>query len=601
MSSDRVADSRPAASPGKQTRNGLCPCGSGAKYKRCCGAGAGPKPPGPLASDSRAAQQQFLRGVQALRSGQVATAISLLLAAIRSDAGHFDAHLALGSALAQAGRFAEASEALLRAVALQPGSAAANRDLGAAYDCLDQHEQAIAAYRRAVDLKPSQADVQLRLSELYKKYSRMAEAADCLERAADLKRNTVASRLYRSDARLLRGDITAAEQWARQAVALEPASHAANGTLGGVLYAQGRFDEAIAYYETALRLNPNAARCWDGLVHCRKYSAADHEILDRMRAVLQRGDLQNSERMTIHFAMGKVYDDCGNYAEAMEQFDIANRLRADDAPFDRAGFAAQIDRNIELFTRDFMARPRVPASADGRPLFIVGMNRSGTTLVEQILSCHPQIAAGGELTVWSPREVHVDAETGAFDPDRTPAAVAKYLDVLQKIDPAALRVTDKLPFNFLRLGAIHALLPQARIIHCQRDPIDTCLSIYSTMFSSRVGYAARKADLAFVYQQYLRMMRHWRRVLPREIFLEVQYERLIADRDAQTKRLVAFTGVEWNDLCLRPEQNKRAVSTSSAWQVRQPVYTTSVQRWRRYEPWLGELRQLLPEKAGSEA
>jgi tetratricopeptide (TPR) repeat protein len=534
-----------------------------------------------------------LRGAQALRSGQTAAATSILLAAIQSDENHFDAHHALGSAFAQNGQFAEAAAILSRAVWLRPDSAAANRDLGAAYDCQNLHEHAIAAYRRAVELKPNLGDVQHRLGELYVIYARNAEAADCFDRAADTRRNTTQARLYHSDAELLRGNLPAAEQWARKAVALEPASDAAHGTLAGLLYTQGRFEAAAASFETALRLNPKAAKCWDGLAHCRKYSEPDNSILARMQAVLQRRDLHESERITIHFALGKLYDDRGDYAHAMEQFDSANRLRAKDLKFDRAAFAAQVDRNIELFTPDFIARHTRSATQEQKPLFIVGMYRSGTTLAEQILSSHPDIAAGGELTVWTPMDLEIDTASGDFDPDRAHAAIAKYLSALRKIGPSAARVTDKLPFNCFRLGAIHALLPNARIIHCQRDPIDTCLSIYSTSFSSRLSFAARKEDLVFCYLQYLRMMDHWRKILPAESFLEVQYERLIADREAETRRLIAFTGVDWNDSCLAPEQNKRPISTSSAWQARQPVYTASMQRWRHYEPWIGELRQLL--------
>ena len=573
-------------------RNQLCDCGSGRKFKHCCGApGATPKAPG--AADPRVAQAQFLRGVQALRSGQIPTAIPMLLGAIRADDTHFDAHHALGVALMQAGQFADAEQVLLRAAALRPGSAASHADLGAAYDRQNLPEQAIQAYRKAVELKPNLGAVQYRLGELYVLYSRAAEAAECFERAADTRRNTTDGRLYHSDAQLLRGDIAGAEQWARKAVAIEPASAAANGTLGGVLYAQGRFDEATTYFEAALRHNPTMAKCWDGLAHCRKFSRADTAILGRMGAVLQRNDLDDVSRMTIHFAMGKINEDCEDYAQAMAQFDSANRLRARDLQFDRASLAAEVDRNIDIFTPDFMARHAASGSADPKPLFIVGMFRSGTTLVEQIVSSHAQIAAAGELTVWAPTDLDIDKASGDFNADRTQAAIAKYLSALQKIGPDAARVTDKLPFNFLRLGAIHALLPQARIIHCQRDPIDTCLSIYTTHFSSRIPYAARKADLVFCYRQYLRMMDHWRKVLPAGTLLEVQYEWLIAHRESETKRLIEFTGLAWDENCLRPEQNRRTVGTSSAWQVRQPVYTTSMQRWRRYETWIGELRALL--------
>jgi hypothetical protein len=189
-------------------------------------------------------------------------------------------------------------------------------------------------------------------------------------------------------------------------------------------------------------------------------------------------------------------------------------------------------------------------------------------------------------------DLEVDPSHGGFDPITTPAAIEKYLSVLRTIGPQAARVTDKLPPNLFRLGAIHALMPHARLIHCQRDPVDTCLSIYTTLFTTRLPFAAKKADLVFYYRQVCRMMEHWRRVLPESVLLDVEYERLIADRAAETRRVVAFSGLEWDEACLSPERNARPIGTASAWQARQPVYATSVARWRRYEPWLGELLEL---------
>lgn len=583
--------------PAKVARNAPCPCGSGEKYKRCCGAhGAAASAAQAAASapsNPPASQLQFRRGVKLLQSGQAPAAIPVLQEAIRLDAGNFDAHHALGSALLQTGRFTEASAALLRALMLRPNSALAWRDIATSYDRQNLHEPAIEAYRNALAASPQLDDVLIRLGQLYTMYSRADEASDCFDRAADLKPDSTQGRLLRSDARLLQGDASGAEEWARKAIALAPESGAAHATLAGLLYARGRFDEAAGSFEEALRLNPKEGRCWLGLADCRKYSAADNSILDRMDAALQRNDLNDFDRMAVHFAMGKVRDDRGDHAHAMEHFDAANGLRARDLKFDRARFEAMVDQTIRRFTREFIEANVVRGNPDSRPIFIVGMYRSGTTLVEQIVSSHPDIAAGGELTVWTPADVEVDARTGEFDPDRLRAAVAKYLAVLEKKGPFAARVTDKLPLNCFRLGAIHALLPNARIIHCRRDPIDTCLSIYSHLLKSRVTFAASKDDLAFCYRQYLRIMDHWRKVLPPQIFMDVQYERLIADREAETRRLIEFTGLEWNDGCLRPEQNRRVVDTASAWQARQPVYTTSVQRWRHYEPWLGELRQLL--------
>ncbi len=548
--------------------------------------------------EPRAAQAHFMRGVQLLRGGQTAAATASLLAAVRADDSHFEAHRALGAALAQGGRFAESARVLERAVALQPGSPAAHAALGGAYDNQGLHEAAIAAFGRAVELRPDLGAVHHRLAALHSLYSHNEAAADCLDRAADAAPASPEARLYRSDAAGLRGDFAGAERVAREAVALEPSSPAAHGTLGGVLYAQGRFDLAAAAFEAALALDPKLAKSWDGLVHCRTWSNRDSPLVERLGAVLRRSDLTEGERTTMQFALGKLLDDRGDFAAAMAAFDEGNRLRGRHLAFDRAAFAAGLDRAIAAFTPEAFARAAPFAVADERPLIIVGMYRSGTTLVERILSSHPSIAGGGELTVWRPGEMEAEAATGRFDPEAARPSAARYLARLESLAPEAARVTDKLPFNFLRLGGVHALMPGARIVHCRRDPIDTCLSIHTTLFNTRVAFAARQADLVFVYRQYQRMMAHWRAVLPAERFIEVDYERLVASPEAETRRLIAFADVGWDDRCLRPESNPRPIATASAWQARQPIHARATQRWRRYEPWLGELRELAKGEAG---
>jgi tetratricopeptide (TPR) repeat protein len=538
------------------------------------------------------AAEYYRTGLQLRHAGQIAAAMDMLRAAIRADPGHAESHLALGALLLQAGHVADAATVLSAAAALRPGSAQIHRDLGAAYDALNLPAQAIDAYRKAVALAPRLGDVHHRLAELLLATGQQEDAADSLDRAAAIKPKTTQARLYRADAQMLRGDMPSAETWARRAVLLEPADPAAHGTLAGLLYAQGRFAEAAAHFETALRRNPCLGKAWDGLVHCRDYTAADTAIAARMRDILQRRDLAEADRTIIHFALGKVLQDAGQYAEAMHHFDQGNALRGHGRPFDRAGFADLVDRTIRLFTPDFLARPHPAANPDERPIFIVGMYRSGTTLAEQIVSSHDMIAAGGERTVLGETALTPEALAPGADPAPAAAAIAAYLAATSRRWPDAARVTDKLPFNFLRLGAIHALLPNARIIHCRRDPIDTCLSIYTTLFNTNIAFAARKDDLAFAYRHYQRLMAHWRAVLPTSAYMEVEYESLIADREAQTRRMIDFTGLDWQQTCLTPEQNPRPIATASAWQARQPVYATSIQRWRRYEPWLGELLQL---------
>jgi hypothetical protein len=247
---------------------------------------------------------------------------------------------------------------------------------------------------------------------------------------------------------------------------------------------------------------------------------------------------------------------------------------------------------IARFTRELFASRNVEGEDDDTPVLVLGMPRSGTTLIERIVSSHPGVAGGGELVFWNdhaPGQVDAEPETlaGAADELRT-----AYLRLLRGIGPDALRVTDKMPFNFLWVGLVHLLLPGARFVHCRRNPIDTCLSVYTTHFTQTWGFASDRADLVFYYRQYLRLAGHWRSVIPADRWIDVDYEEATSAPEAIARRLVAFSGLEWDAACLAPERNPDAVRTANKWQARQPVYRTSVERWRKYEPWIGELATL---------
>ena len=239
--------------------------------------------------------------------------------------------------------------------------------------------------------------------------------------------------------------------------------------------------------------------------------------------------------MQLHFAIGKLLDDLGDYAEAMRHFDMANQRRR--AAFDRAEFSADVDRIVRRFTPGFFAANSAFGRDDDAPLMIVGLPRSGTTLVEQIISSHPRVAAGGERSFWVKRASPWGiADATYLSPEMAHDLAGEYLAQLRRIGPTATRITDKQPFNLLNLGIIHLLLPKARIIQCRRHPVDTCLSLYFTNFWQVIGFATDKADLADGYQLYARLMDHWRTVLPSDRFLEVHYEDLIADREAVTRQ-----------------------------------------------------------------
>jgi hypothetical protein len=342
-------------------------------------------------------------------------------------------------------------------------------------------------------------------------------------------------------------------------------------------------------------VNPLQVAAHFTVVEARKCTEGDRPRLEQMRARLSDAALDDEDRLSLHFACGKLLDDLGEYREAMEHFDLANQIRSGRAKFDGPAFAADVDRLVRRFTPDFFAANAALGRDDETPLLIVGLPRSGTTLVERILSSHPQIAAGGELPFWIRRAAPWGVAEATYLSAQSARDISgEYLSLLRRIGPSAARVTDKLPFNVLFVGLIHLLLPKARIIQCRRHPVDTCLSIYFTHFNQTIAFASDKADLAVACQHYARLMDHWRTVLPSDRLLEVDYEKLVTDREAVTRQLVAFAGLDWHDSCLRPEQNERAVTTASLWQARQPVYTTSIARWRNYEPWLADLRRLLP-------
>jgi len=555
-------------------------------------------PPGRAPASRRqtmAAERHRQRGTQLLIEGKLSGAISALRRATDLDPSNAGSHHMLGRAFLHSGRFAEAGASLRLAVTLDDELAAAHHDLALALDRQGLDLEAMAAYRQAVRLAPEWAEGHGRLAELLEATGDVEEAIEAFRQAAAAAPETPAGRLHSVRALTLERKFREAEAQLRQAIVLDPGSDLLHKTLGDALSKQGRFEEAIEACDRALAINPLQVPAHLIAVQARKCTEPDRPRLDRMLSTLGEASLDDEDRLFLHYAIGKMLDDFGEYREAMQHFDQANGIRRRNASFDRELFSGHVDWVMRRFTPAYFAAHAEFAVDDETPLLIVGMPRSGTTLVEQILSSHPQIAGGGEVVFWTRRAASWGVSSAAYlTPASAQLLAGDYLAMLRRIGPSAAQVTDKVPFNLFQLGLIHLLLPKARIIHCRRHPIDTCLSMYFTNFKEKFEFVSDKGDLAFAYRQYTRLMDHWRAVLPLDRFMELDYESLIADRQAVTRRLIAFTGLDWHDACLAPERNKRTVITSSLWQVRQPVYATSIARWRHYEPWLGELRQLLP-------
>ena len=529
-----------------------------------------------------------------LRAGRPAEAIVPLQAVAHLRPGDAAILHDLGLACLECGRLEEAIAALQRAVALDAEFADAHLRLGIALEASGALGPALGAYQLASRWQATAADASYRAGNLLDSLCRTAEAIDAFGRAAAAAPGAVLGCIASARALLAGGRERDGERILRIALAQEPHNPTALELLGSTLADAGRFEEARVCFLRAIERAPRLAGSYYDVVRCCRIQRQDSDLIGRMRTALALPALDPSQRSRVHLALGKAADDLGEYEEAMRQFDAAERLRNEAVRFDLGAFEARVERTMRLFTPQTLARARETGSDDPCPVLIVGMPRSGTTLVEQILSAHRGIGAGGELPFWNERGSGWE-QAGGEPPNSSflSAAVRDYLRVLRRIAPMSARVTDKMPFNFQWIGLVHAALPRATIIHCRRSPIDTALSIHQTHFSHRMSFPTGGAALVGYMRAYERLCEHWRRVLPPERFIEIDYETLVAEPEPVIHRMIAACGLEWDEACLRPDRNGRVVRTASKWQARQPIYRTAVERWRAYEPWLGALRKLL--------
>ena len=306
--------------------------------------------------------------------------------------------------------------------------------------------------------------------------------------------------------------------------------------LGQLLQRRGEFDEAERHLVETLDAAPSGFLF---VVKARRMTEADRPLIESMHQRVDRNRIDVASLIHVHFGLGKAFEDLGDYAEAMRHYDRGNQIKAMTAPFDHAAMARQCDATIARFTADAWAvaertLPKLNPSGGDLAVFIVGMPRSGTTLVEQILSSHPGVAAGGELPFWAEHARSASApRLDALDPEVVVEAASGYRAMLRRTGPKALRVTDKAPGNFYRLGLLMLALPEARVIHCRRHPVATCLSMYFELLDGAWNFTYDRRDLVFAYRQYERLMDHWRRILPAERFTEVTYETLVRDRETE--------------------------------------------------------------------
>lgn len=534
-----------------------------------------------------------------LQAGRAGDAVVPLREAARCMPGNAAIWHDLGLACLESGRVAEAITALRSSVAINPGFQDSYLRLAIALETSGALEMALTAYNQAVQLQPL-AEANYRAAHVLESLGHTPRAIEMFRTAAATGTGSTLGRLAMVRALLAEDRDAEAEKLLRKVLSTERNNAVALDLLANTLADAGRFAEARRYFIRAIEVSPDFAGRYYDIARCGRMGPDDADLVARMRAALQSQRLDPAQRVRLHLALGKVADDLGQYEEAMREFDAAETVRNEFVRFDLGKFEQRVERLIAHFTTERLARATAkvhdPAQrddarrGDAQPIFIFGMPRSGTTLVEQILSAHPDVRAGGELPFWNERgSAWERVESGDARAEQLAASAADYLRLIEGLRSGGSRVTDKNPLNFQWAGLLHAALPNAILIHCRRDPLDTALSIHQTHFNPRMSFPTGGEALVGYLRAYQRLCAHWRAVLPPERFIEIDYEDLVADPDRVIRRLVSASGLEWNPACLQPERNARTVKTASKWQARQPIYRHAHGRWRAYEPWLGKL------------
>ena len=538
-----------------------------------------------------------------LERDEIDAAQRCLRRALALEPGHVPSRLNLALALEREGRLDEATRGLCALLREHPELAEAHVHLALVCRRQGRLAEAEDAARRAVALRPECAGDHFVLAEIAIARTQTAVAIESYRRCLALEPKRLKAWLRLSGALIARGEVAAGVEAAHRALSLDPENASALNLLAHARSIAGDREGAEAYCRRALALSPDLPLAWSMLAHLRRFSEADRETIARVESIPERRALGDEDRCHLHFALGRMHHDCGRYDRAFSHFERGNRLHRSRREFDLDAWVRRIDATIETFDEALFARARGGGDPGTQPVFVFGMPRSGTSLVEQILSRHPAVHAAGELNAMPEcaRRLGAAAGSGPDDYPRTAGAVdpalsrrlaAFYLDVLRRGAPPAERITDKLPGNYSYLGLIALLLPGARLVHCRRNALDVCLSNYMQHYGDGHVYTYDLRELGLVYRQYERIMRHWRKVLPLPIH-EVVYEELVMDQERHSRALLAFCGLDWDPACLEFFAGERAVATASQWQVRQPIYHSALERWRRYASHLGELRRAL--------
>jgi tetratricopeptide (TPR) repeat protein len=547
-----------------------------------------------------------------LEQNQRAEALHHCREAVRLRPALPEAQNNLGNVLRELGQLTDSKDSYSEALRLNPDLALTYSNMGQALQEEGHLVEAIGWYRQALQRDPTAARIHCHLASAFEEQENYPDALAHYHLALQLEPDSAEAHNGLGFALHEQGKFDQAVREYREVIRLKPEFAPGHANLGNILEELGSFEEAEASFRTALRCDPDHAGAYSLLATMLRSKLPESD-LEAMRRLLAGPPLALGKRLALHFGIAQVLDARGEYHEAAEQLRLGNALcrelwHKQGKIYDPQAHTRFVDGLIATFTQEWFARMRGFGLETERPIFIVGLPRSGTTLTEQILASHSQVHGAGELGYVRetfealPRVVGSnDSPLGClarFDRESARRLAEHHLARLSELDAQAARLADKMPENYLYLGLLAVLFPKAKFIHCRRDLRDVAVSCWMTNFR-HLPWAADPDHIAHRFHKYQRLMEHWKRALPVPL-LEVDYEETVADLEGVARRLVAWVGLEWEPACLAFHETRRPIRTASVTQVRQPLYTRSLARWKHYESELGPLFKKLAEAASAE-
>ena len=518
-----------------------------------------------------------------------------------------EAQANLGFTLLSAQRYAEAEPHLRQALQTLPNRAPLHNALGVVLYGQGRMAEAAERFRHVIALVPNDAQAHANLGNALRELGAFTEAEACYRRAMALDSRFARAHFDLGGLLYVQERYEEAEQQYRHALQLKPDYVEACNNLGRSIRRQGRLDEARDMFDAALAIDPESVEAYCNLAALRTFTPEHAEPKRLEQLAYKLPALSENLRIRYWFSLGKMREDLGHYDEAFAAYAQGNRLKHAQLSPNEASKIALVDKLRTAFDARFFSSRALPASTGKSPIFIVGMPRSGTSLIEQILSTHPDIHGAGELPDLENMLFALATEAG--QPVESFPEIASrmtadellhlgdaYTERVWKLAPTATRITDKMMGNSAYVGMIRLMLPNAKIIHAMRDPMDSCFSCYATLFSrNNLDYTYDLGELGRHCVRYIELMQHWQRVLPPGSILDVRYEDMVADPEGQARRLLDYLGLPWDPRCLNFHQNTRVVKTASAAQVRRPVYRSSVARWTHFDTHLQPLLEIVRE------